>query len=779
MLHLDQDTDNIYEISVPCPLRQAFNYIGPPDLKVGSRVLVPFGSRKLIGVCLGQSSPTGSKQKKFNLKSIETVIDKDPIFSPQMLRLAHWMSEYYWHPLGEVFKTMLPASSRNSSSLQYALTKKAENLISQGDPGAGALLKALFQSKSILSAAQIQNRLRKNHAFDSEWQDFDLAYLIKEKFILKSRKKNIGAREIETKSSKNAEGMHYDTAVDSANRKELTPQQEQVLLKVLSSRETNNFMPFLLHGITGAGKTEVYLQLIEKICLAQIDVTQALVLVPEISLTPQMTEVFERRFPGAIAVVHSNMSDSQRWQELYRIRAGQAKILIGPRSAVFAPFLNLKLIIVDEEHDSSYKQNSGLCYHGRDVAIMRGKIESAAVVLGSATPAIESYQNAQIGKYIYLELPDRISKHKPPLIECLSFPKRNKNLTLIKSKSYSIEQIDLSPQEIIHPEILSALKQTLDKGEQAMVLLNRRGYAAYLFCVETRQAVACKNCHISLTLHKQSQVLQCHYCGLHLSVQQVLANNPTRTYVAFGYGSQKAEDFLKVHLPNARIKRIDSDLTSQKNYLSEQLADFRQGKTDILVGTQILAKGHDFPNVTLIAILEVDQLLDMPDFRAGEKTFQLLVQAAGRAGRGELPGRVMLQTYRPDHYVIKEALDQHFHSFAKKELEFRQRFAYPPFSKQALFEFSHPNEQKLLAICKNLQIWKNSLLHSNPDHDLSVHGPSQAPLHFIRKKYRHLMLAVSKDRNTLHTFVYSFLQHFESLKCGINLRVDIDPQDLM
>lgn len=796
------------EIAVPTPLDQTFTYISENAIARGTRVLVPFGARKVVGVVIGSVDPgeatpadkttlektQSAATKKFKLRAIEQVIDEQPVFTPTMMELAQWISRYYWAPIGEVYRAMLPASNQKQNKHFYILTEKGQQQTIVADAAEGALLKAVFSRKSQLSQLSLQSKLSKLYEMNPPWQQFTLESLLKKKLIEHASEKKLTARSFKDggfidelldpanigKVMENAEQLENGEK-HTVNRPNLTSAQQEVVAFVTKMGNEGGaaIKPVLLHGVTGAGKTEVFLHLIDELCLNSSD-GQALVLVPEISLTPQMTRVFNDRFPGMIAVVHSQMTDNQRWQQLQQIYHGHCRILIGPRSAVFAPFRHLKLLIVDEEHDGSYKQSSGVTYHGRDVAIVRAKLEQAKIVLASATPAMESYQNAMAGKYHLQELPERISKRPLPEIQCLSSIAHQRSLERVGKDLDSAATNEIP----VHPDILEALATEIKAGRQAIVLVNRRGYASYLFALNAKEAVRCPNCSISLTLHHKSKILNCHYCDFQVTSRQWIEQNPDETFIAIGYGSQKAEDFLQQKLPQAKIMRVDSDLTSKRSYLPEILTSFRNGEIDILVGTQILAKGHDFPNVTLIVILEIDKLLDLPDFRAGERTFQLIVQAAGRAGRGELPGRVLMQTMRTAHYVVADAIRQDFKSFAEKELKFRRSFHYPPFYRQTVIELTGPDAHKLKLVADRIHAWKQQWQGVAPAalQEVQIFGPAEPPLEMIRRQFRQVILFSCRDLEPMRQVLAMFFRYFrtlEGLTTSLRLKVDVDPQDLL
>ncbi len=758
------------EVAVPTPLARTFTYKADHPVAAGTRVLVPFGRRRVVGVALGPAAAL-AEGSGIELKSVESIIDQHPVYSPQVLEIAKWISTYYMHPLGEVLRTMLPAGTTKVVKETYELTPAGQDAILVATTPASHLLAKVFdRKKKQLAAATLTSKLEKLWAADATLPRLPVKDLMKLGLVTLSRGSSMRARASE---STHVTDPALATAAP-ATPPVLTAKQKALVEQVTTTGLTNaKSSVFLLHGVTGSGKTEVYLRLISAAMELEAE-AQALVLVPEISLTPQMTRVFERRFPGQVAVVHSAMSDPDRWAELSRVRAGEARILIGPRSAVFGPFQKLKLILVDEEHDGSYKQSTGLTYNGRDVAVLRGKLENATVVLGSATPSMESYNNALQGRYTLLEMPERVTGRPLPEVELITTDDKAKRKgTVVGSPDSEDVPID--------PRVIQALEQNRADGRQAIVLVNRRGYAYYLFSLEEKKAVQCPYCSISLTLHARSTVLRCHYCDYSTTVSKIVQEKPDQTLVSVGYGSQKAEDCLQRLLPKARIVRLDSDSVVQRDLLPKTLSDFRDGKIDILVGTQILAKGHDFPNVTLIVILEVDQLLGLPDFRAGERTFQLLVQASGRAGRAELPGRVMIQTMRTSHPVVHSAIKQDYHEFAERELKFRQQHAYPPFSRMIAIEFNSPDKPRLVELCRRIERWVEQMAQLKPDllAKVRILGPGVPPIETIRSRHRRTVIFSSDHVDAVRQLVAAFQQVFAKPSGDVRLKIDVDPQSLI
>lgn len=764
------------DIAVPTPLPQTFTYASDAAIAAGTRVLVPFGKRRLVGVVLGPGcrDQVLKIDPTVELKKVEAVIDEQPVYSPVVLDIARWIANYYVHPIGEVLRTMLPASSQKVVEETYELTSAGAEEKRAATTVHGTVLSALFKKKTELSAATLKGKLKK-----IDGDKVTLRELVKKGFLTKTRGTSMKARSTDHDAA--AEFPPLSSAVEEPEViPELTALQKVVVAALIDEglKAASAPRPFLLHGVTGAGKTEVYLRLIAATLAVKGADAQTLVMVPEISLTPQMTRVFERRFPGQVAVVHSAMSDPERWAAMQKIRHGEASILIGPRSSVFGPFKKLALLLVDEEHDGSYKQSTGLTYNGRDVAVLRAKLEGATVVLGSATPSMESYNNALNGRYRLLELPERVRGRALPsvsIIENMDKAKKRQG-TLIGRRG------DDGETEIpIDERIVAALRGNLELGRQAIVLVNRRGYAYYLFSMEQKKAVQCPQCSISLTLHARSAVLRCHYCDYATTSERLLKERPGETFVAVGYGSQKAEDCIREKVPGARVERIDSDSVVKKDFLPRTLQKFRKGEIDILVGTQILAKGHDFPNVTLIAILEVDQLLELPDFRAGERTFQLIVQAAGRAGRAQLAGEVMIQTMRADHPVVGNAIRQDYKAFAEAELKFRSLHQYPPFARMIAFEINSEDRNRLQQLMRRIESWVEQMAALKPDllARVRVLGPAVPPIETIRLRHRRSLIFSSPHIEPLRQMAHAFLSAFSKLPHDVRLKIDVDPQSLI
>jgi primosomal protein N' (replication factor Y) len=557
-----------------------------------------------------------------------------------------------------------------------------------------------------------------------------------------------------------------DAVIAAMDRKtEIRNQKSESLITNHQSPITSDkSRPFLLHGVTGSGKTEVYLQAIAH---ALKQGKGAIVLVPEISLTPQTVERFKARFSSGplqtlVAVLHSRLSAGERHDEWHKIRQGRAHIVIGARSAIFAPVDPLGLIIVDEEHENSYKQEESPRYHARDVAIVRGQMEGATVLLGSATPSMESFYNCKKGKYALLELPERADEKKMPIVRVVDMRQ-----TLRKGKVIPI----------FSPQLTDAIAHRLERGEQTILFLNRRGYSTSLQCPLCGFVVGCPNCSISLTYHRSDQKLACHICGHAESVPAVCPNpkcrNPEIRYA--GLGTQKVEDTLGKIFPHARIKRMDSDALKRKDDFRRILGDFRASKIDVLVGTQMIAKGLHFPNVTLVGIIYADLALHQPDFRAGERTFQLLTQVAGRAGRGDVEGEVFVHAFTPFHSAIQFARRHDFRGFFEQELEFRKQLRYPPFSRIALLTLRGRNEEKVKFYADHLKREVDKI--QNDIKDLIIAGPAPAPLLRAETYYRYQIM-LRAPRMSLVSKQLAQLTQSLALDDDVMLSVDIDPVEM-
>ena len=540
-------------------------------------------------------------------------------------------------------------------------------------------------------------------------------------------------------------------------RHELNAAQAAAFEQIRTAIQERQFRTFLLHGITGSGKTEVYLNSIEAVLAAG---RSALLLVPEIALTPAMAGQFFSRFGDRVAILHSAFTDVERSEQWRRIRRGAASVVVGTRSGVFAPVRNLGLIVVDEEHDGSYKQEETPRYNGRDVAIVRAQAAGACVVLGSATPSLESRYNAERGKYTLLELPGRIEARPLPSVELVDM--RQEFLETRKQATFSRKLVD-------------AVSQRLENGEQTIILLNRRGFSSFVACRACGERVQCINCSLTLTYHKRDRRLLCHYCGYAEKVPSVCPKCASEHIYFLGVGSEKVEEELHHAFPTARIARLDRDTVTGKRQYETILQDFREGNYDVLVGTQMIAKGHDIPNVTLVGVVSADVGLGMPDFRAAERTFQLLTQVAGRAGRGSLPGIVLIQTINPDHYAVRLAAAHDYQAFYEKELNFRRMMHYPPFS--AMANVLVRSEKKEMALRMSTEMGS---LFLPPPEKLRIMGPAEAPVPRLKNEYRYQFLIKSAGRKALNELLQQIRTFAQQRKWGATaLVIDVDPLSLM
>jgi len=698
------------DVSLPVPLDQPFTYALPDTLRhrvrEGSRVIVPFGARRLTGVILQCHDDPPSVPAREAMR----LIDSEPVLNAELLALGRWIAGYYCAPLGEVLRGMLPLAAEIRQGKVWSLTESGRDAARQlileagpDDPATQVLrllekrpLSASYLAKAVPLADKVIRSLERRR-----WIVAEHIRTERDPLRAPSERLRIGLvqsalAEILPRLNKAERELHAflelhpgthnlkdledtvknaSTAARSLARKgvvkadleavpiaagaaraphTLNQPQQAAFEEIHAAIQRNQFHIFLLHGVTGSGKTEVYLNAIESVLA---EGRSALLLVPEIALTPAMAGQFFSRFGDRVAILHSAFTDAERSGQWRRIRSGAASVVVGTRSGVFAPVSNLGLIVVDEEHDGSYKQEETPRYHGRDVAIVRAQAANACVVLGSATPSLESRYNAERGKYTLLELPGRIEARPMPAV------------TLIDMRQ---EFLETRKQSVFSRRLLEQVEQRLEGREQTIILLNRRGFSSFVACRSCGERVECVNCSVTLTFHKRDYRLLCHYCGYAQKVPELCAKCASEHIYFLGLGSERVEEELHHAFAAARIARLDRDTVSGKRQYEQILRDFREGSFDILVGTQMIAKGHDIPNVTLVGVISADTGLGMPDFRAAERTFQLLTQVAGRAGRGSLPGTVLVQTINPDHYAVRMAAAQDYQAFYEKELAFRR-----------------------------------------------------------------------------------------------------------
>jgi primosomal protein N' (replication factor Y) len=560
----------------------------------------------------------------------------------------------------------------------------------------------------------------------------------------------------------------------------LTREQEEVFNAICNALATSSYHPILMHGVTGSGKTEVYLRAAEA-CVRQN--RSVLVLVPEIAMTTQAVGWFVGRFGEEVTVLHSGLTEAQRRDQWFRIKEGKSRIVVGTRSAIFAPLSDIGLIVVDEEHDPSYKQSEKFRYQARDMALLRGRMSDATVILGSATPSVSSFKNALSGKYQLITMGKRVAKRSLPEVVVVDRRK--------KEKKVQYHKLESTRPEWLSKELKEATKDTLERGEQVLLFLNRRGFATYVFCPDCGHVFRCPHCEVTLTWHRGDRriksekdgVLRCHYCGLESAALPVCPQCMGQAVKAFGYGTERIEADLEEIFPGARIARLDRDTVRARRHMEEVILDFRKGRLDILVGTQMVTKGHDFPGLTLVGILWADLSLNFPEYHAAERTFQLLAQVAGRAGRGERPGRVIIQTWLPDHYVLDCANTHDFKAFYEKESEFRKALGYPPFGRLINLRFSGRKKAQVCDTTGNVARLAKKLakgIKSTGGFQVEVLGPAPAPRAKIKDRYRWQILLKSASLSNLRAVCSGLLSRkADMIPSSVRMEVDVDPYSLL
>lgn len=733
---------NIVEIAVFCPLRKTFDYLVPSDVKSakispGKRVSLPFGKGQRTGIVL--CSKSYSEFELNRLKPITSILDEKPLLPQPLLALLAWASDYYHHAPGEVYFSAMPAALRKKE--QSGLRKqqvwkltvsgrelKMEDL--QRAPARRALIQYL-QSCEVATPIELL-----------------LPLAATSRQVLKAMEKQgwVSCAYVESELAK-PEKIESTTV----NSWPLNEQQQHAADQIKASK--SGFKVFLLQGITGSGKTEVYFSVIEHVLSLG---KQVLVLVPEINLTPQLVNRFAQRFHQPVTVLHSALSDGEQVANWYHINKGLGRILIGTRLAVFTPFAELGLIVVDEEHDLSYKQQEGFRYHARDVAVKRGSLEQVPVILGSATPSLESLYNARHGRYELLRLSQRAGAGQVP------------EARLVDMRGEASGTIFSAP-------LLQAMKHHIHAGNQVLLFLNRRGYAPVLLCHACSWVAKCARCDMPYTWHRRDRRLRCHHCGGERPQPVACPDCQQEEFVPLGTGTQKVEEALEDCFPGVSRVRIDRDNTRRKGAMAALLDDLAGGQVQILVGTQMLAKGHDFPHLTLVGVLDGDQGLFSTDFRASERMAQLLLQVMGRAGRADKPGEVLIQTHQPEHPLLNILIFKGFDAFVSACLEERQQTALPPFSFQVL----------LRARAKSAELGRQFLQQAKEKSqplppDLMLLGPVPAPMERRGGDYRYQLLLQAESRKALHGFLRSWLPQVEGIKASRKVRwsLDVDPMDM-
>ncbi len=836
------------DVALPIPLEQAFTYgVTGEDPVVGARVLVPFSGQRLMGVVLrvhNDEPPAG-----IAIKPVQQILDNTPLLPDELMRLAEWIAQYYVAPLGEVLRGMLPLQAEVRRSVLYRITDQGRSVLFEGavkgssrrsrlssedqnreyavlnalESGGTMKLTALRSAtgaNKLLLEGMVRKRwlVREIAAADRDARRLEkLVRLVNDVRLPKLNANQMAVLEelataggtlrltqlrasLRARTAVNEQGELVVAAVpDStlatlvkrglllvqdvpeafhlgglsvpgkkhAHEHALNDTQTSALNVITSALATGGFLPHLLYGVTGSGKTAVYIGAMR--CALEVG-KGALLLVPEIGLTPAMTGQVHAAFAGEVALLHSQLTPDERAEQWHRIRRGEARIVVGTRSAVFAPVPDLGLLIIDEEHDSSYKQEETPRYHGRDVAVMRAKLLGIPVLLGSATPSMESWANAERGRYTLLRMTERVNDRPLPEVELIDM---------------RAEFRDTGADNIFSRALIQETQATLDRGEQAIILLNRRGYSYVTMCRSCGDKIECENCAISLTHHRSvlgsdlhahpGERLECHYCGFQRSVPKQCPTCKSEHLYFFGAGSQQGEERLQAIFPAARIGRMDRDTVRGRADMERLLQRLHSGEINLLVGTQMIAKGHDIHGVTTVGVVGCDYALGLPDFRAAERVFQLLTQVSGRAGRGDAPGRVIVQTYHPDHYAIEFAAKHDYEGFIRKEKNFRRPFFYPPYGVLANIVIQSEKLEEASAWSGILGRWLG-----NGSPGVRVLGPSPSPISRLKRIHRFHIVLKAEKRPDLQRTLRALLSH--AARQGIPrkaLLVDVDALSLM
>jgi primosomal protein N' (replication factor Y) (superfamily II helicase) len=790
------------------PIDRPFDYLVPETLESviepGTRVKVPFGPRKVLGYVTGLKEESELAQGK--IKPIDELIDLDPVISDELLDLSRWLAVETLSYEIDALQVMLPAAMRakyekfiiveepdrienadfkaflagrkrvplkevDTSELMKTLKNYAGQEIVTVDTAVGQQT-AVKKVRMIRMADEETLRELLESIHSNAKKQVELIH-----WMIERSGQTISAKQLMEQSGIQAavlkavieRGAAFEELAevyrepdapqlkDTAIPQYLTDEQQIALDHIVASADEKKAETFLLHGVTGSGKTEVYLRAIKHV----LDTgKEAIVLVPEISLTPQMTSRFKERFGSLVAVMHSGLSAGEKYDEWRKIKRGEVKVVVGARSAIFAPFENIGIIILDEEHESTYKQDDTPRYHARDVAIKRSEYYNCPVILGSATPSLESYARASKGVYTLLTLTKRPKEQALPTVKVVDMR----------------EELKMGNRSMFSLPLAEAIRIRLEKGEQIVLFLNKRGFSSFVLCRDCGTVVECPNCDISLTYHRAHEQLKCHYCGHEERVPLVCPECKSEHIRFFGTGTQKAQEEIAKLFPEARVLRMDVDTTRQKGSHERLLRQFSEGKADILLGTQMIAKGLDFPNITLVGVLAADTTLHLADFRAAEKTFQLMTQVSGRAGRHELPGEVFIQTYSPEHYAIDLAKAQHYEPFYNMEMAARRQYGYPPFYFVTLVQFTHEDLLKVADFAEKGARY----LKQNLSADTVVIGPTASAISRVNNRYRYQCLIKYKKEPKLTETLQQLIKYYRTdwIKSGLIMTVDVEPASI-
>jgi primosomal protein N' (replication factor Y) (superfamily II helicase) len=815
------------DVAIPVGIRKTFAYSVPSELEdrvaLGMRVLAPFGKKLVTGYVVGF---LGREQLgEIKVRPVRQLFDSDPVILPSLVETALWVADYYFAPPGEVFRAIFPAGTQVSAEKKVSLSPRAATLLSGGlrptglQPQEDAILEILFR-ENFMTVKDLGARPGLREA-ESWVESLAAAQLVTVEVAVDAprikAKEQLGIRILDTAREAADKltptqnkicsalvpgaapvslqellqlcGVAHSTArtlerkglieiaplrihrapaelavTKARSPLVLTPSQQSVVDQLSGALRQQKSMRCLVHGVTGSGKTEVYLRLISE--ALELGGT-ALFLVPEIGLTPLLSRLVVSRFPGLVSLLHSGMSGGERYDQWRLIHEGRSKVVVGTRSAVFAPLDNLRIVIIDEEQDSSYKQDESPCYHAREVAWHRVKQSNGILLLGSATPSIETYysaaQQADVNSY---RLPERVESRPLPEVTIVDM-----GLEFKRQGKYSIVSAALQKE----------LENCMERGEQAIVLLNRRGYSRTLLCRSCGHVFTCPDCSVSMTYHQQENRLACHYCGQESGIPETCANcgGP---YIHFsGVGTEQLESIIRTLIPRARIARLDRDSVRRRGVMRATLFSFAERELDVLVGTQMLAKGHDFPNVTMVGVVAADAGLSFPDFRAAERAFQLLIQVAGRAGRGSAPGRVVIQSFHPDHYALQFARKQDYDGFYRREIDFRRMMGYPPFRNLVQILVADPDQLKASHAAEKIAgALKFRVNRTNPGAGPVVLGPAPAPLEKLRGNYRiQILLKCAPGQSAIPALQDCFADLNRQKISAARIHVDVDPLSLL
>lgn len=801
---------NIAKVIVDVPassINQTFDYLIPERfqkiLSPGMRVVIPFGPRKIMGYVVGLTSESAFDK----LKEIIDVLDLTPALTKELLALGKWLADQTLCMYVTAFQAMLP---------QVLKSKYKKEIVRMTEDALPEALENLFAGRDVLPYEELEGTIISYYQLQKAIQDGDISinYLVKSRITKKQVTMIRPAKEIHLLEealqdlsknakkqqqllnffSKNPDEIEQNTLLKQLqtskstiktlierglltsykvevfrnpyqNREfartsplELTTEQKVAITPVKKAIANNEHDVFLLHGVTGSGKTEVYLQAIQDV----IDRgEEAIVLVPEISLTPQMVKRFKGRFGSNVAVMHSALSSGERYDEWRRIQRKEVQVAVGARSAIFAPFENLGIIIIDEEHETTYKQEDQPRYHARDVAIYRGERHHCPVMLGSATPTLESYARAQKDVYKLATLSKRTNEQAMPEVEIIDMRK----------------ELHAGNRTMFSRNLKEKIEMCMQNGEQVVLLLNRRGHSTFVMCRDCGYVEECPHCDIALTFHKNINQLKCHYCSYEKPMPTYCPECNSDLIRYFGTGTQRVEEALTALIPEVRVIRMDVDTTRRKGAHEKLLNKFQNQEADILLGTQMIAKGLDFENVTLVGVLAADAMLHLPDFRSSEKTFQLLTQVSGRAGRHELPGKVIVQTYTPDHYSIELASQYDFYTFYQQEMRMRKTFKYPPYVFLVLMTISHMNKVRAVQTTQKIA----QLLLNHTHKDTVVLGPTPSPIAKMKDRYRYQCMIKYRNEPQLRTLIKKIMEQFadDVRKDDLQISVDMQPYQLM